>query len=166
MNILDALFGSTELLKQKTRNQIMMWLIPLKVLEYLVGPVLSIFLIIQTYMREVPRESNVEATAYILSAFLVFGLYSRLIKWLKDWQTNKRIKWFLLTLVRLMPIAIIAILVNVMAADFNVFVITIERVIYAYLASYFVGYFGNPLVEELKVRDKIRLNTENGRIVD
>lgn len=166
MNLLDFLFGSPEKLKQKTRAQINLWLIPTRILEILVGPLLSLYILVEAYIREVPETYKMGAVGLIFSGLIVLGMYSRFMKWLKEWETNKRMKWFLIGSVKILPMALIVIVLNIAAIDFQVFASTIDKVIYAYLGSYALSYFADPLAAELRVRDKIRLNTEQGRVVD
>jgi hypothetical protein len=166
MNLKEALFSSTEVLKTKSRKQIRAWLWPLRALEIIAGPILSLLLLIQTYMTEVESEYKVGFAAYLVGAVLIFALYSRFTKWLRDWQTNKRIKYFLLIAVKILPLAAISIAAVVMQSNVEVFISVIEKIILAYAGSYIFNFFAEPLAAELMVRDKIQLNTENGRILD
>jgi hypothetical protein len=166
MNVLDFLFGSTESLKARTRGQILLWLLPTRILEILVGPILSLYILIEAYVTQVPEQYKMGAVGLIFSAILVFGMYSRFMKWLKEWETNKRMKWFLVGSVKVLPMALSVIVLNIAAIDFMVFASTIDKVIYAYLGSYALSYFADPLATELRVRDRIRLNSDQGRVID
>jgi len=165
-SILAALFGSTEELKQKSRKSILAILLPLRAIEFLVGPVLSLYILISTYMSEVQAEHKVGLVAWLIGAIIIFSTYNKFTRWLKEWETNKRIKWLLLTIIKFMPILVLVILGNVIQAETEVFIKTLEGVLYAYMVSFVFGFFASPLQEELRIRDKIKLNTETGRIVD
>jgi putative effector of murein hydrolase LrgA (UPF0299 family) len=166
MNIKEALFSSTETLKAKTRKEIRLWLWPMISLEYILAFFLPIFFTIETYYREVETEFKLSAVAYILSGVLLLLMYGRLRKGLAEWQTNKRMKWTMLTAIKFIPIIAIAFILYVISTNTMVFMNVMNKVVISYSISMILNMYTSPLRTELQVRDKIRLNTEQNRVID
>lgn len=166
MTIKEAFFSSTETLKQKTRKEIRAWSWPLTIIQYLVGYLLPIYLTINTYYNGVAEEYQLSAIAYLIVGVILLLLYKKLKTKLSDWETNKRIKYILLTLVKLIPLVAIVFILYVIETNTTVFMELMNDIVYCFLAYLVIDYFVSPLQTELRIRDKIRLNTENGRIID
>ena len=166
MTLKEALFSTTETLKQKTRGEIRAWLWPMTIVEYILAYILPLAITIQTYYKEVEDGFKLSAIAYIISGTLLLLLYSRLKKGLEGWETNKRIKWIMLTIIKFIPILAMIFILYVINTNTDVFMSVMEKVVGSYVGSMVLNMFTSPLRTELKIRDKIRLNTETGRIVD
>jgi archaellum biogenesis protein FlaJ (TadC family) len=166
MKIKHALFSSTDDLKNKTRKEIRAYLWPLTVLEYMLAFIIPIFITIATYYREVETEFKISAVAYMVAGILLLMMYGRMKKGLVDWESNKRTKWVMLALIRFIPIVAVAFILYVININTEVFMDVINQVVIYYAGSILVGMLTNPLRTELKVRDKIRMNTETGRVID
>lgn len=166
MNLIEVFFGSTQKFKQKTRKQLTAWLIPLRMLEVIFGPILATFFTIDTYMVLSENQLKISWIAYLMVAVFLLLMYSKFIKWLKNWQTNSRMKWLLMTLVKFIPILAIMFGVHVVTQDVSIFVTVLDKVFITYMISFVFNYFAEPLSVELRVRDKIKLNSENNRVVD
>jgi amino acid transporter len=166
MKIKHALYSSTDELKSKTRKEIRAYLWPLTVLEYALAYIIPIIITITTYYSEVETEFKVSAVAYMIAGILLLMMYGRMRKGLTDWESNKRMKWTLLAAIRFIPIVAVAFILYVININTDVFMDVINQVVIYYAGSILVGTITNPLRTELMVRDKIRLNTETGRVID
>jgi putative effector of murein hydrolase LrgA (UPF0299 family) len=166
MKIKHALYSSTDELKSKTRKEIRAYLLPLTILEYALAYLIPIIITIITYYQQVESEFKIGAVAYIISGILLLMMYGRMRKGLTNWESNKRMKWTLLALIRFIPILAVAFILYVINMNTEVFMDVINQVVIYYSASILVGTITSPLRTELKVRDKIRMNSETNRVID
>ena len=165
MKLKEALFSSTEILKQKTRGEIRLWLYPMVALNILVSIVLPIYLIIVTYYKEADSEFKLGGIAYLLIGIILLAAHSRLKKRIKAWITNKRMKYVLLGIIKLIPLLAAIFVIYVIKTDTETFVSLIDKLIGLYFGHMVISYFSDPLAAELSVRDELRFKSQD-RIID
>lgn len=166
MTIKEALFSSTEKLKMKTRGEIRAWFWPMKIAQAILMWALPIYFTISTYYTEAEIDHKLGAIAYLIVGFILLMMYSRLKRSLQSWETNKRVKFIMLTLVKLIPVLALIFIVSVIGQNTIVFMAVMDKVIACFAGSLVLDFFTGPLSTELRIRDKIKLNTETGRIID
>jgi hypothetical protein len=138
----------------------------MRIIQNILAYLLPIALTISTYYSKVEDEYKLPAIAYLIVGFILLLMYAKMRKGLSDWETNKRIKWTLLTLVKLIPLVAIIFLMIVIQTNTEVFISVMEKIILSFLGSLVLDFYTAPLQTELRIRDKIRLNSETGRVLD
>jgi len=162
---IDALFGSTESLKQLTRFEIRTLLWPLRLASIIIGPGLSLYLVATQYASIEDEQIKMTVFGMTISILVIFGLYKKFKEWLDGWYTNKRSKWMLEAGLKIVPLILVYLIFVIISNNVAIAEEVIKSVVLYFSISYVVDYFTSPLAMELKVRDKLKLESDN-RIVD
>jgi hypothetical protein len=166
MKITEALFASTDVLKQKKRKEIRAWFWPMRVVQVMLAYILPIYFTIDTYYGGVGEDYAIAPIAYLVVGIILLLFYSNMKQRLKDWETNKRLKYTMLTAVKLVPIVAIIFVLGVIDMNTTIFMGLMEKIIISYIGSLTLDFWTEPLRTEMRVRDKIRMNSELNRIID
>jgi hypothetical protein len=162
---IDALFGSTESLKQMSRFEIRTILWPLRLASIIIGPGLSLALVAQQYASIEDEQVKLTVFGMTISILIIFGLYKKFKEWLDGWYTNKRAKWMLEAGLKIVPLILVYLLFVIISNNVAIAEEVIKSVVLYFSISYVVDYFSSPLAMELKVRDKLKLESTD-RVVD
>jgi hypothetical protein len=164
-NIIQMMFLDTETLKTKTRGQIRLLLWPLKLLSIIVGPLLSLRVVIEQYGSIESDRIKFEVMGLAISIVIIISLFKRFTQWLNNWQTNKREKHLLRLTLKIMPLIVIVLGFQLVSQNLEIAEVVIKNVVVLYGFSFLIDYYAAPLSVELMTRDKLRLESTN-RVLD